>query len=161
MKMYRLTQKKFADTPFNPMGAKLFRGRWNSKGIEALYFAESESLCVLEVFVHINNDPELIHKYDLYRIDVPDELIVQLENEDLPNNWRAIPASEQTQEIGDQFLKTENPELQHFKFHQRSPPETATMSLIQIIHLCPRYLTKPRNWISALINGSSSRRFEP
>ncbi|MCD6658281.1 hypothetical protein LT015_17520, partial [Vibrio cholerae] len=40
-----------------------------------------------------------------YRIDVPDELIVQLENEDLPNNWRAIPASEQTQEIGDQFLK--------------------------------------------------------
>ncbi|EGQ8391459.1 TPA: RES family NAD+ phosphorylase, partial [Vibrio cholerae] len=68
-------------------------------------------LCVLEVFVHINNDPELIHKYDLYRIDVPDELIVQLENEDLPNNWRAIPASEQTQEIGDQFLKAENPEF--------------------------------------------------
>ncbi len=42
MKMYRLTQKKFADTPFNPMGAKLFGGRWNSKGIEALYFAESD-----------------------------------------------------------------------------------------------------------------------
>ncbi|EMU3330304.1 RES family NAD+ phosphorylase, partial [Vibrio cholerae] len=78
---------------------------------KALYFAESESLCVLEVFVHINNDPELIHKYDLYRIDVLDELIVQLENEDLPNNWRAIPASEQTQEIGDQFLKAENPEF--------------------------------------------------
>ncbi|GIC28395.1 RES domain protein [Vibrio cholerae] len=51
MKMYRLTQKKFVDTPFNPMGAKLFGGRWNSKGIEALYFAESESLCVLEVFI--------------------------------------------------------------------------------------------------------------
>lgn len=111
MKMYRLTQKKFADTPFNPLGAKQFGGRWNSKGTEALYFAESESLCVLEVFVHINNDPELINKYDLYRIDVPDELIVQLENEDLPNNWRAIPASEQTQEIGDQFLKVENPEF--------------------------------------------------
>ncbi|TXY46131.1 RES family NAD+ phosphorylase [Vibrio mimicus] len=111
MKMYRLTQKKFAETPFNPLGAKLFGGRWYSKGIEALYFAESESLCVLEVFVHINNDPELINKYDLYRIDVPDELIVQLENEDLPTSWRSIPASEQTQEIGDQFLKVENPEF--------------------------------------------------
>ncbi|MCG9773265.1 RES family NAD+ phosphorylase, partial [Vibrio diabolicus] len=32
MKLYRLTQKKFADTPFSPVGAKLFGGRWNSKG---------------------------------------------------------------------------------------------------------------------------------
>jgi len=111
MKMYRITQKKFADAPFNPLGAKLFGGRWNSKGTETLYFAESESLCALEVLVHINNDPELINKYDLYRIDVPDALIVQLENEDLPNNWRVIPAGEQTQEIGDQFLKLEDPEF--------------------------------------------------
>ncbi|MDF4803405.1 RES family NAD+ phosphorylase, partial [Vibrio parahaemolyticus] len=55
MKLYRLTQKKFADTPFSPVGAKLFGGRWNSKGTEALYFSESESLCSLEVFVHVNN----------------------------------------------------------------------------------------------------------
>ncbi|MFC0118477.1 RES family NAD+ phosphorylase [Pseudoalteromonas xiamenensis] len=111
MKMYRLTQKKFADTPFSPQGAKLFGGRWNSKGTEALYFAESESLCVLEVFVHVNNDPQLIDKYDLYRIEVPEYLIVQLDKEDLPNNWRAIPVGELTQEIGDQFLKLPHPEF--------------------------------------------------
>jgi RES domain-containing protein len=102
--MYRLTQKKFASTPFSPEGAKLFGGRWNSKGVEALYFAESESLCVLEVFVHVNNDPELIHRYDLYRINLPDELIVRLDEADLPRQWRAIPISEQTQQVGDQFL---------------------------------------------------------
>lgn len=102
--MYRLTQKKFAASPFSPEGAKLFGGRWNSKGVEALYFAESESLCVLEVFVHVNNDPELIHRYDLYRINIPDELIVRLDEQDLPSHWRAIPISEQTQQLGDQFL---------------------------------------------------------
>ena len=109
--MYRLTQKKFAASPFSPEGAKLFGGRWNSKGVEALYFAESESLCVLEVFVHVNNDPELIHRYDLYRINIPDELIVRLDEQDLPAHWRAIPISEQTQQLGDQFLTLASPDF--------------------------------------------------
>jgi len=110
MKLYRLTQKKFADTPFSPMGAKLYGGRWNSKGTEALYFAESESLCSLEVFVHVNNDPNIVDQYDLYRIDVPDELIVKLDEEDLPATWRNIPAGEETQEIGDEFLNAVEPQ---------------------------------------------------
>nr|WP_086938817.1 RES family NAD+ phosphorylase [Thaumasiovibrio occultus] len=109
MKLYRLTQKKFADTPFSPVGAKLYGGRWNSKGTEALYFAESESLCSLEVFVHVNNDPNIIDQYDLYRIEVPDKLIAALDPEDLPATWRDIPASEQTQLIGDEFLNDDNP----------------------------------------------------
>lgn len=108
--MYRLTQKKYSDTPFSPTGAKLYGGRWNSKGTEALYFAESESLCSLEVFVHVNSDPNIVDKYDLYRIDVPEELIVKLEKEDLPSLWRSIPENDSTQEIGDQFLQGSKPE---------------------------------------------------
>lgn len=110
MKLYRLTQKKFADTPFSPAGAKLYGGRWNSKGTEALYFAESESLCSLEVFVHVNNDPNIVDQYDLYRIEVSDDLIVKLDEEDLPETWRSIPAGEKTQEIGDEFLNAVEPQ---------------------------------------------------
>lgn len=110
MKLYRLTQKKFADTPFSPEGAKRYGGRWNSKGTEALYFAESESLCSLEVFVHVNNDPNIVDQYDLYRIEIPDELIVKLDEEDLPASWRNIPAGEETQEIGDEFLNVQEPQ---------------------------------------------------
>lgn len=110
MKMYRLTQKKYSESPFSPIGAKLYGGRWNSKGTEALYFAESESLCSLEVFIHVNNDPNIVDQYDLYRIDIPDELIVQLEKQDLPPNWRSIPTSDSTQDIGDQFLNDSEPE---------------------------------------------------
>jgi RES domain-containing protein len=111
MKLYRLTQKKFADAPFSPIGAKLFGGRWNSKGTEALYFADSESLCCLEVFVHVNNDPGIIKQYDLYTIEMPEALIVKLEQEDLPSTWRAIPASEATQNIGDEFLNDDEPQF--------------------------------------------------
>lgn len=109
MQLYRLTQKKFAESPFSPLGAKLYGGRWNSKGTEALYFSASESLCCLEVFVHVNNDPSIIDQYDLYRIEISDKLIVKLDEEDLPKNWQRIPAGEETQEIGDQFLKTSKP----------------------------------------------------
>ena len=109
MKLYRLTQKKFANTPFCPEGAKLYGGRWNSKGTEALYFAESESLCSLEVFVHVNNDPNIVDQYDLYRIEIPDDLIAKLGEEDLPKTWRNIPATEETQEIGDEFLNALKP----------------------------------------------------
>lgn len=111
MELYRLTQKKYSDTPFSPLGAKLFGGRWNSKGTEALYFSESESLCALEVFVHVNNDPNIITLYDLYRINIPDELVVKLDKEDLPPSWRDIPAGEPTQEIGDQFLNMVEPQF--------------------------------------------------
>lgn len=111
MKLYRLTQKKHSTAPFSPIGAKLFGGRWNSKGAEALYFSESESLCSLEVFVHVNNDPNIAKKYDLYRIDIPKGLIVKLDHHDLPSSWRAIPASARTQEIGDEFLNNFKPQF--------------------------------------------------
>lgn len=104
MKLFRLTQKKFSDDPFSPIGARRFGGRWNSKGTDALYFAESESLSTLEVFVHVNRHPEIINQYDLYCIELPDALIARLEVEDLPRQWRAIPFSESTQAIGDEFL---------------------------------------------------------
>lgn len=109
--MYRLTKKKYSESPFDPIGAKTYGGRWNSKGTEALYFSESESLCSLEVLVHVSKHPEIAKLYDLYSIELPEKLIVRLDDEDLPSNWRAMPANESTQEVGDQFLKSENQEF--------------------------------------------------
>jgi len=99
MQLFRLTQKKFSADPFSPIG-----GRWNSKGIDALYFSESESLSTLEVFIHVNRHPEIMNQYDLYYIELPDSLIARLDEEDLPTQWRDIPFSESTQSIGDEFL---------------------------------------------------------
>lgn len=52
----------------------------------SLYFSESESLCSLEVFVHVNNDPAITKLYDLYRIEMPEYLIATLDEEDLPSD---------------------------------------------------------------------------
>lgn len=113
MRLFRLTQKKYASDPFNPIGAKLYGGRWNSKGTEALYFSISESLCTLEVLVHVNSDRTIIDLYDLFSIDLSLDLIAQLALEDLPENWRDIPSPRSTQLIGDEFLKLPYLEAEH------------------------------------------------
>ncbi|MFV0450238.1 MAG: RES family NAD+ phosphorylase [Vibrio sp.] len=105
MKLYRLTKKKYADDPFSSIGARTYGGRWNSKGTEAVYFASSESLACLEILVHISHDPELIDKYDLYCIDLPSTLTMDLATESLPKDWRQIPESKSTQLIGDEFIR--------------------------------------------------------
>lgn len=59
MTLYRLTQKKFSDTPFSPAGAKLYGGRWNSKGTEALYCQHQ-----------LKTDP-LLHQFQRLKSDPP------------------------------------------------------------------------------------------
>jgi len=104
MKMYRLTHKVFASTPFSGIGAKRHGGRWNSKNVACIYCSDSESLCTLEILVHVKSDPAIAELYDLYRIDIADELITTLGRSDCPPLWRNIPVHESTQALGDDFL---------------------------------------------------------
>lgn len=53
--VWRLTQPPFADE-LNGEGSRLFGGRWNSRGRNALYTASHLSLAVLEVYVNIPQD---------------------------------------------------------------------------------------------------------
>lgn len=50
--VWRLSRPEFADE-LNGEGARLFGGRWNSRGQRALYTASHLSLSILEVYVNI------------------------------------------------------------------------------------------------------------
>jgi RES domain-containing protein len=50
--VWRLARSEFADE-LDGEGARLFGGRWNSRGRTALYTSTHLSLSVLEVYVHI------------------------------------------------------------------------------------------------------------
>ena len=60
MQAYRLVKKRYADDPLSPQGAKLYGGRWNSKGNGAVYAADSVALAVLEVLVHLLPIPTIV-----------------------------------------------------------------------------------------------------
>lgn len=55
MLLYRIAKESFIND-FSGKGAELFGGRWNLKGLPAVYTASSLSLCICETLVHSDKD---------------------------------------------------------------------------------------------------------
>jgi len=103
MRVFRLSKKKYAHE-LSGKGAAKFGNRWNSKGTEIIYSAESRALAMAEVAVHLSL-ATLPGDFVMMEIDVPN--IIRLEILDLnklPNNWRNHPPTTVTQKIGDEFI---------------------------------------------------------
>jgi RES domain-containing protein len=102
MILYRLARCVYADD-LSGTGARLYGGRWNSEGRSAVYLASSGSLAVLEVLVHL---PPLIvpNGYCIAEMETPESSIFEVNNNELPNNWRDIAQPVALRKIGDQFL---------------------------------------------------------
>jgi RES domain-containing protein len=58
----------------DPTGAAVAGGRWNEKGVPAVYASSTLSLSCLEIMVHIK-EPRLPADYVWVRIDIPAELM--------------------------------------------------------------------------------------
>lgn len=105
MKAWRITQKRRAKTAFSGEGARLYGGRWNSPGVPMVYVAESQSLAVLEVLVHLDA-PALLEEYVFIEADFDDALVTQLGRSSLPRNWQADPVPADVQAVGDRWASS-------------------------------------------------------
>jgi RES domain-containing protein len=103
MKAWRITKKRRAKTAFSGEGARLYGGRWNSPGVPVVYVAESQSLAVLEVLVHLDS-PALLKKYVFLEVDFEASLVLDLDRSFLPKNWQSDPVPEAVQAIGDRWV---------------------------------------------------------
>ncbi|MGP9801342.1 RES family NAD+ phosphorylase [Rheinheimera sp. NSM] len=104
MQLYRLVHHKWAAQAFDGEGAKIYGGRWNSKGQLCIYTAGSEALAILEVLVHLNNRTAL-KQYRLFQLTIAAEEVLSLSQINLPSNWQQQPASIDTARIGDNWLE--------------------------------------------------------
>ena len=103
MRVFRLTKRKYSKD-FNGKGASKFSNRWNSKGTEIIYTAESRALAMAEVAVHLTY-ATLPSDYAIIEIEVPDTIeIKDLAPEGLPADWNSHPPSAATQKMGDTFI---------------------------------------------------------
>jgi RES domain-containing protein len=97
---WRIVKKKYARTAFSGEGARLFGGRWNYPGTALVYLAESQSLAVLELLVHMDS-AELLGHYLTIRVTFDDSLIDSVPFEALPAAWQRDSALKQVRDKGE------------------------------------------------------------
>ena len=102
---WRLTKTKFAGEPLSAEGARLYGGRWNSPGVSVVYFAESISLAVLEVLVHLQAT-RILDSYSLIRIDFDASVVRTMVGDTLPSTWADFPAPRELQALGDAWVES-------------------------------------------------------
>ena len=101
--VWRITTARFAQTAFSGEGARLYGGRWNPKGWEVVYTAESQSLALLELMVQ--DDPLRAH-YVLIPAQLPADLPeTRIDVNQLPDDWRTIDARDVLQALGLAWLE--------------------------------------------------------
>lgn len=101
--VWRITTGRFAQSAFSGEGARLYGGRWNPKGWEVVYTAESQSLALLELMVQ--DDPLRAH-YVLIPAQLPADLPeTRIDVDQLPDDWRTIGVRDVLQAKGLAWLE--------------------------------------------------------
>ncbi|MFT6477440.1 MAG: RES domain-containing protein [Spirosomataceae bacterium] len=105
MIVYRLTKGKYKNE-ISGIGAELYGGRWNNKGTRIIYTGESRALCTTEIAVHTPLGI-IPHNYYVQTIKLPVVEILEIEADELTDNWRSFPHNLSTKKTGDEFIKND------------------------------------------------------
>jgi RES domain-containing protein len=104
MEVFRLARKKYP-IELSGKGASISGVRWNSKGAEIIYCAQSRALAMAEVLVHFSL-ATLPNDFVMLTIDIPDDILVEiLDLNKLNMDWNVFPCTFETPLLGDDFIK--------------------------------------------------------
>lgn len=103
MIVYRIGITKFAGD-LTGEGSRLNSGRWNHKLTPCIYTSESRALALLEYTVNVNID-EIPRALSCTIFEIPDAGINKLKEQELPGNWKEVPAPSSTKDFGTALLK--------------------------------------------------------
>ncbi|MDX2195947.1 MAG: RES family NAD+ phosphorylase [Cytophagales bacterium] len=86
MLVYRLSLDEYAHD-LSGLGAEMYGGRWNNKGMPAVYTSEHRSLCVLETLANVIQFGNK-KQFCMTEISIPDELTIKTYAAQLlPKGW--------------------------------------------------------------------------
>lgn len=104
MEVFRLARKKYP-VELSGRGASISGARWNSKGTEIIYCAQSRALAMAEVLVHLSL-ATLPSDFVMLTIDIPEEIFVEVLDLDKLNiDWNVFPCTFETPLLGDDFIR--------------------------------------------------------
>jgi RES domain-containing protein len=104
MRFWRICRRRYASEAASGEGARLYGGRWNSRGVRMVYASTSLALAAVETFVNL--EPNL-RPPDLVSIEgeIPESLAIDRLNQALlPRTWYAT-RDESLRRFGDEWVK--------------------------------------------------------
>jgi len=104
MRFWRISRRRYAADAATGEGARLYGGRWNSRGVRVVYASTSLALAAVETFVNL--EPNL-RPADLVFIEgeIPDKLEVgKLDLKSLPADWYET-RDESLRQFGDDWIQ--------------------------------------------------------
>jgi len=101
---WRIVRAARAKSAFTGEGARIYGGRWNSRGTAVIYVSEHESLAALELLVHLMPLPPH-DRYLSFQLEWEDKLTEHFSAKNLPPNWNAEPPDFETMQIGDEWAR--------------------------------------------------------
>lgn len=107
LNLYRICAPEYATSKRKMLsgeGAAIHGGRWNSPGTRIVYLSETLSLAAFELLVHVPN--EVLAPYKYLRISVPEDMILALDEEALPLDWKR-PNNPELAAIGDEWIESD------------------------------------------------------
>ena len=105
IRAYRICAVEYADSAMDGEGARLYGGRWNSRGTRMVYLAGSLSLAQLEMLVHLDSTAILMRRYVVIPVDIPESLITELSESEWPENWEGTASRRHTVRVGDEWIR--------------------------------------------------------
>ena len=107
MRFWRICRRRYASDAASGEGARLYGGRWNSRGVRVVYASTSLALAAVETFVNL--EPNL-RPGDLVVVegDIPDALkIGRIDPKILPPHWHQT-RDESLRAFGDDWIRNGN-----------------------------------------------------
>lgn len=104
MRFWRVCRKRYAAEAASGEGARLYGGRWNSRGVRVVYASTSLALAAIETFVNL--EPNL-QPADLVSIEGEISSAVETRTIDLqalPPSWRST-RDESLRAFGDDWVR--------------------------------------------------------
>ena len=100
---WRIVDAVYADDIFSGEGSRRFGGRWQKAGHRLVYTSSSISLATLELIV---NTPraQLLTEFVIVSCTFPEVLVDEVDETQLPANWRDYPPPSELQQLGNAWL---------------------------------------------------------
>ncbi len=102
--LYRIVHKQYQDAPFSGKGGLYNKSRWASRGQLVSYAADHLATATLEKLTGLQR-ADLMTEMVYARAEIEAEHTSTISEDDLPDGWDQLPATDATRDMGDAWLE--------------------------------------------------------